>query len=44
MPTRRSSVLSEFSLRKFEVNQEFISERQLEREGGGRDEFGLEER
>ena len=36
VPTRRSSVLSLLSLRKFEVNQDLISERQWVREGGVR--------
>ena len=44
VPTRRISVLSLFNLRKFEVNQVFISVRQLVREEGGRVEFGLVER
>ena len=34
VPTRRSSVLSELSLRKLEVNQSLISERQWKVEGG----------
>lgn len=33
--TRRSSVLSLFSLRKFEVNQSLISSKQLVRDKGG---------
>ena len=41
VPTRRSSVLSLFSLRKFEVNQDLISERQWVREEGGRKASGL---
>lgn len=40
-PMRRNSVLSAFSLRKLEENQEFNSWRQLEREEGGRMELGL---
>lgn len=44
VPTRRSSVLSLFNLRKFEVNQDLISERQWVREEGGREELGLLER
>lgn len=43
-PTRRISVLSLFSLRKFEVNQVCNSERQSIREVGGRVELGLVER
>lgn len=38
---RRSSVLSLLSLRKFEVNQALISERQKVREEGGRMALGL---
>ena len=36
VPTRRSSVLSVLGLRKFEVNQDLISERQWVRKGGRR--------
>lgn len=39
--TRRSSVLSLFSLRKFEVNQSLISSKQLVRDKGGSEEVGL---
>jgi len=39
--TRRSSVLSLLSLRKFEVNQSLISSRQLVRDKGGSEEVGL---
>ena len=41
VPIRRSSVLSLLSLRKFEVNQDLISERQWVREEGGRVVSGL---
>lgn len=41
VPTRRSSVLLLLSLRKFEVNQDLISWRQLVREEGGSVELGL---
>ena len=41
VPTRRSSVLSLLSLRKFEVNQDLISERQWVREDGARVASGL---
>lgn len=44
VPTRRSSVLSELSLRKLEVNQDLISERQWVREEGGREVSGLLDR
>ena len=44
MPMSRNSVLLLFNFRKFEVNQDLISERQEVREGGGSVEFGLEER
>ncbi len=40
----RSSVLLLFNLRKFEVNQDFMSRRQLVREDGGSLELGLVER
>ena len=43
VPTR-SSVLSLLSLRKFEVNQDLSSERQLVREEGGRVASGLLDR
>lgn len=39
--TRRASVLLLLSLRKFEVNQVFISWRQVDREEGGSVELGL---
>ena len=42
-PMRTASVLSLLSLRKFEVNQDLISCRQEQREGGGKVEEGLEE-
>ena len=38
---RRTSVLLLLSLRKLQVNQDFISRRQSEREVGGRVEVGL---
>ena len=44
VPRRSISVLLQFSLRKFEVNQVFISERQSVREEGGSEELGLQER
>lgn len=44
VPTRRSSVLSLFNLRKFAVSQDLISERQRVREEGGRVELGLVDR
>ena len=44
VPTRRSSVLSLFNLRKFAVSQNLMSERQWVREKGGRVELGLLER
>ena len=44
VPMRRISVLSLFNLRKFAVNQDLISDKQLVREGGGSEEFGLVER
>ena len=43
-PMSKNSVLLLLSLRKLEVNQDFISVRQEVREGGGSVEFGLEER
>uniref|UniRef100_A0A3Q4HBG5 Secretin receptor n=1 Tax=Neolamprologus brichardi TaxID=32507 RepID=A0A3Q4HBG5_NEOBR len=43
VPTSKTSVLLLFSLRKLEENQDLISIRQFEREGGGRIELGLEE-
>ena len=44
VPMRRISVLSLFNFKKFEVNQDFISDRQLVREEGGSVEFGLVDR
>ena len=44
VPTRRTSVLSLLSLRKFDVNQDLISVMQLMREEGGRLRVGLLER
>ena len=44
VPMTRSSVLSVFNFKKFELNQDFISCRQVVREEGGRVEFGLLER
>ena len=44
VPTRRSSVLLSLSLRKFEVNQDWISARLWVGEEGRRVEFGLLER
>ena len=44
VPMRRISVLSLFNFKKFEVNQDFISDRQLVREEGGSAEFGLVDR
>lgn len=44
VPIRRISVLSLFNFRKLEVNQDLISERQVMREEGGSEEFGLLER
>ena len=41
VPMRRTSVLLLLSLRKLQVNQDFISCRQSEREMGGRVEVGL---
>ena len=41
VPMRRTSVLLMLSLRKLQVNQDFISCRQSEREVGGRVEVGL---
>ena len=41
VPMRRTSVLLLLSLRKLQVNQDFISCRQSEREVGGRVEVGL---
>ncbi len=41
VPIRRSYVLLLFNLRKFEVNQDFVSTRQLLREDGGSLELGL---
>ena len=42
-PMRTTSVLSLLSLRKFEVNQNLISCKQVLREEGGKVEDGLEE-
>ena len=42
-PMSTTSVLSLFSLRKFEVNHDLISCKQAQREGGGKVEEGLEE-
>ena len=44
VPIRRISVLSLFNFRKFEVNQDLISDKQAVREEGGSVEFGLLER
>jgi hypothetical protein len=44
VPMRRTSVLALFNLRKFCVNQMFISEIQSVREEGGRVDEGLDER
>lgn len=44
VPMRRISVLSLFNFRKLEVNQDFISDKQLVREESGRVEFGLLDR
>ncbi len=44
VPIRSCSVLLLFNLRKFEVNQDFMSRRQLVREDGGSLEVGLVER
>ena len=44
VPIKRNSVLLQFNLRKFEVNQDFISRRQLVRDRGGSVELGLVER
>ena len=44
VPTRRTSVLSLFNLRKLEENQSLISDRQEVREGGGRVEDGFPDR
>ena len=41
VPMRRTSVLLLFNLRKFWVNQAFISDKQLVREVGGREDEGL---
>ncbi len=43
-PMRRTSVLSLLSLRKLEENQDLISCKQTQSEGGGKVEVGLEER
>lgn len=42
-PVMRSSVLSQFNLRTFEVNQDFIVKRQLVMEVGGGEKSGLVE-
>ena len=42
-PMRTTSVLSLLSLRKFEVNQDLISCKQVQREEGGNVEEGMEE-
>ena len=44
VPIKRSSVLLQFNSRKFELNQAFISRRQLVRDKGGSVELGLVER
>ena len=44
IPIRRISVLSLFNFRKFEVNQDLISDKQAVREEGRSVEFGLLER
>ena len=44
VPIRRISVLSLFNFRRFEVNQDLISNKQAVREEGGSVEFGLLER
>lgn len=44
VPIKRISVLSLFNFRKFEVNQDLISDKQAVREEGGSVEFGLLER
>lgn len=44
VPTKRTSVLSLLSFRKFDGNQDLISERQSVREEGGKLEVGLVER
>ena len=44
VPMRRTCDLSLFNCRKFEVNQVFISDKQLVREEGGSEEFGLLDR
>jgi len=41
VPVRSSSVLSLLSLKKFSENQDLISQRQFDREVGGRDILGL---
>ena len=43
VPTRRTSVLSLFSLRKLSESHDLISSRQLDRAVGGRVEVGLVE-
>ena len=43
VPTRRTSVLSLFSLRKLSETHDLISSRQVDRAVGGRVEVGLEE-
>lgn len=44
VPIRRISVLSSLSFRKLKLNQDFNSDRHSEREEGGREESGLQER
>ncbi len=44
VPTRRTSVLSVFSLRKLRENQDLISSKQPKREEKIRVEFGLEDK
>lgn len=44
VPINSNSILLLFSLRKFVVNQDLISESQLIREESGSEEFGLLER
>lgn len=41
VPMRRISVLSHLSFRKFEVNQDLMTDKQEIREGGGRVELSL---
>ncbi len=44
VPTRRTSVLSVFSLRKLRENQDLISSKQPKKEEERRVEFGLEDK